>query len=35
MKRIYTVVSVIILGLASSLTAQAKGGLRWGVMQGY
>ncbi|WP_288293372.1 porin family protein [uncultured Porphyromonas sp.] len=34
MKRIYTVVSVIILGLASSLTAQAQGGLRWGVMGG-
>lgn len=34
MKRIYTVVSVIILGLASSLTAQAQGGFRWGVMGG-
>lgn len=34
MKRIYTIVSVIILGLASSLTAQAQGGFRWGVMGG-
>lgn len=34
MKRIYTIVSVIILGFASSLTAQAQGGLRWGIMGG-